>query len=206
MSSFYSAIWFNCKSQSLRTGESPTYQKNLKISDTEIFFSSPGRCGSVPAWEPKGRQFDSHPTAHAWALVLWGGGTWQATIHWRFSPSFSLSPSLKINKVFNKQNSQKPNDLGVIFKILSVFKVIVWKVTPTVLGTMHNVEVKVSEVTDFCPWILYRGIHKVLSGKQLSRWPPSQEKATPLTRTPKIKSRKGARHILCRRFTFGHTL
>ena len=65
--------------------------------------SCPGWCGSVdwvPACEPKGCWFDSQ-SGHM--PGLWArspvGGTWEATMHWCFSPS--LSPSLPLSLKIN---------------------------------------------------------------------------------------------------------
>ena len=62
----------------------------------------PGWCGSVdwvPAWEPKGCQFNSQsghmPCMQARSLVE---GAQEATTHWCFSLSLPPFPSLKINK------------------------------------------------------------------------------------------------------------
>ena len=68
------------------------------------FPPSPGWCGSVdwvPVCEPKGCQFDSQ-SGHMLGLQArsTGGGVWQATTHWYFSPSFYLpSPVPKDKKI-----------------------------------------------------------------------------------------------------------
>ena len=76
--------------------------------------ASPGLHGSVdwvPACKPKGCQFDSQseymPGLQARSAV---GGTWEATTHWCFSHSLSVSLPLclKINKIFKEMPMPKP--------------------------------------------------------------------------------------------------
>lgn len=69
-------------------------------------------------------------------------------------------------------------------------KVTAWKAITLILGPVHNSEVKVSEVTNFCPRELYRGIYKVLPGKQFSRQSPTQEKTSPTDKDTKWKREK----------------
>ena len=71
----------------------------------------PGWCGSVdwvPACEPTGHLFSfqsGHTPGQLWARSP-VGGTWKATTHWCFSPSFSLPSPLSKNK-YNLSNKVK---------------------------------------------------------------------------------------------------
>ena len=72
-------------------------------SQSGVFYFPSSSLDSVPACEPKDRQFDSQsghmPGLQARIPV---GGTWEATTHGCFSPS--LSPSLPLSLKINKYN------------------------------------------------------------------------------------------------------
>ena len=94
-------------------------------------------CGSVdwvPAWEPKGRRFDSQLRAHAWVA-----GQVPSRGHTRINHTLmfpSLSPSLhlskKINKIFKKKNT-------VRYYLISVRMAIINKSTNNIPGWCSSV-------------------------------------------------------------------
>ena len=99
----FHSTWLPCgvtvKSASpVLTGTGPLAPSTYWMVLLKSLIISPGWCGSVdwaPAYEPKGRQFDSQ-SGHMPGLQdrFPVGGVWEATIHWCFSPSFSLPPHL----------------------------------------------------------------------------------------------------------------
>ena len=89
---------------------------------------SSGWCDSVdwvPAYEPKGCQFDSQ-SGHVpgYRTGPWLGGIWEATTYWCFSPSLSLSLplSLKIKQIKSFLKKQKNKSLPQLQYFLALFQ------------------------------------------------------------------------------------
>ena len=81
---------------------------NVFKSLKQIPTSSPGWCGSVPVCEPKGHQFDSQSTAHAWVAGQVPSRGYERGNHTLMFHSLSFSLPLLSKNKYTKSLKKKP--------------------------------------------------------------------------------------------------